>query len=590
METFLIYSGKVILTSGVLFLYYQLFLKDKTFHHYNRFYLLVTMLVSLLLPLLKVSYFTLEVNNDIYLLINKLNNSNSKIDDHDFNIFKSIAYGFGLVSVFFLTRFFIGIIKISKLKNQFSKENIEGINFYQTNLENAPFSYFRNLFWKNTIHINSDLGKQILKHEMVHIEQKHTLDKIFIEIIKSVFWFNPFFYFIHKEIHLIHEYLADKKAVKQSDTKAFAQMLLASHFSGEMLPATSPFLHSNLKKRLKMLKKPKTKFSYARRIFALPFVFTVAFAYLVNAKNKEIKATNIEIEKAVEQIKKDTIRAEIVPIEEPETETIQKSKDNISELSKEIAKKSSDLKTLKPDSKEFSDKVDEISSLSNKISDITNSDDFKKNMDKMTLMYSDNVVQNRLNEVQKKMNSPEFKEKMRKNQEYFNSDEWKNKVKDLGNVKIMSLNNPDFAVGFDGTEIFENHPELFLNSEKNAKLSEKDKKKLEAIAREKAKLAKKREEISKKQAELARKAAELAEQNFRTLAVNKFPNEKNGIYVNGKNLGSTNNQGNDINKAKLFIDGKEIPKEDFDKIKPDTISAIYVNKNDKVYEIRVKTK
>ena len=590
METFLIYSGKVILTSGVLFLYYQLFLKDKTFHHYNRFYLLVTMLVSLLLPLLKVSYFTLEVNNDIYLLINKLNNSNSKIDDHDFNIFKSIAYGFGLVSVFFLTRFFIGIIKISKLKNQFSKENIEGINFYQTNLENAPFSYFRNLFWKNTIHINSDLGKQILKHEMVHIEQKHTLDKIFIEIIKSIFWFNPFFYFIHKEIHLIHEYLADKKAVKQSDTKAFAQMLLASHFSGEMLPATSPFLHSNLKKRLKMLKKPKTKFSYARRIFALPFVFTVAFAYLVNAKNKEIKATNIEIEKAVEQIKKDTIRAEIVPIEEPETETIQKSKDNISELSKEIAKKSSDLKTLKPDSKEFSDKVDEISSLSNKISDITNSDDFKKNMDKMTLMYSDNVVQNRLNEVLKKMNSPEFKEKMRKNQEYFNSDEWKNKVKDLGNVKIMSLNNPDFAVGFDGTEIFENHPELFLNSEKNAKLSEKDKKKLEAIAREKAKLAKKREEISKKQAELARKAAELAEQNFRTLAVNKFPNEKNGIYVNGKNLGSTNNQGNDINKAKLFIDGKEIPKEDFDKIKPDTISAIYVNKNDKVYEIRVKTK
>ena len=590
METFLIYSGKVILTSGVLFLYYQLFLKDKTFHHYNRFYLLVTMLVSLLLPLLKVSYFTLEVNNDIYLLINKLNNSNSKIDDHDFNIFKSIAYGFGLVSVFFLTRFFIGIIKISKLKNQFSKENIEGINFYQTNLENAPFSYFRNLFWKNTIHINSDLGKQILKHEMVHIEQKHTLDKIFIEIIKSVFWFNPFFYFIHKEIHLIHEYLADKKAVKQSDTKAFAQMLLASHFSGEMLPATSPFLHSNLKKRLKMLKKPKTKFSYARRIFALPFVFTVAFAYLVNAKNKEIKATNIEIEKAVEQIKKDTIRAEIVPIEEPETETIQKSKDNISELSKEIAKKSSDLKTLKPDSKEFSDKVDEISSLSNKISDITNSDDFKKNMDKMTLMYSDNVVQNRLNEVQKKMNSPEFKEKMRKNQEYFNSDEWKNKVKDLGNVKIMSLNNPDFAVGFDGTEIFENHPELFLNAEKNAKLSEKDKKKLEAIAREKAKLAKKREEISQKQAELARKAAELAEQNFRTLAVNKFSNEKNGIYVNGKNLGSTNNQGNDINKAKLFIDGKEIPKEDFDKIKPDTISAIYVNKNDKVYEIRVKTK
>ena len=122
---------------------------------------------------------------------------------------------------------------------------------------------------------------------MVHIEQKHSYDKIFIEIVTAVFWFNPFFYLIKKEINLIHEYLADNKAVRQSDTKAFAQMLLASHFSGNQLPATSPFLSSNLKKRLKMIQKPKTKFGYVRRISALPVLFTVAFAYMVNAKNKK---------------------------------------------------------------------------------------------------------------------------------------------------------------------------------------------------------------------------------------------------------------------------------------------------------------
>ena len=234
MEALLFYFGKVILTSGLLFLYYQLFLKDKTFHHYNRFYLLGAMLVSLLLPLLKVSYFTLEVSDDIYLLINTLKQTNPKINNDDFNYFRIFTVGFGLVSVFLLSRFLFGIFKISKFKNLFPKEEFEGINFYQTNLQSAPFSYFRNLFWKDSIQIDSELGRQILKHEMVHIEQKHTFDKIFIEIIKSVFWFNPFFYLIKKEIHLIHEYLADKKAVKQSDTKAFAQMLLASHFSGNL--------------------------------------------------------------------------------------------------------------------------------------------------------------------------------------------------------------------------------------------------------------------------------------------------------------------------------------------------------------------
>ena len=304
----LLYFGKVIFTSGVMFLYYQLFLKDKTFHHYNRFYLLASMIVSLLLPLLKVSYFTLEVNSNIYLLISKLNNIQSdKNTENDFIYISVIAFAFGLVAVFFLTKLIFGLVKIQLLKKKFLKENFEGISFYQTNLHNAPFSFFKNLFWKDTILIHSDLGRQILKHEMVHIEQKHSWDKIFLEIITSLFWFNPFFYLIKKEINLIHEYLADHKALKNSDTKAFAQMLLASHFSGKQLPATSPFLSSNLKKRLTMLKKSKTKFSYARRIFALPLLFAIAFIYMVNAKNKEIKSTNLAIEKLVSSIKKDTI-------------------------------------------------------------------------------------------------------------------------------------------------------------------------------------------------------------------------------------------------------------------------------------------
>jgi hypothetical protein len=52
-----------------------------------------------------------------------------------------------------------------------------------------------------------------------------------------------------------------------------------------------------------MLKKSKTKFSYARRIFALPLLFILGFIYLVNAKNKEIKETNSEIEKMVSDLK-----------------------------------------------------------------------------------------------------------------------------------------------------------------------------------------------------------------------------------------------------------------------------------------------
>ena len=57
-----------------------------------------------------------------------------------------------------------------------------------------------------------------------------------------------------------------------------------------------------------MLKKSKTKFSYARRILALPLLFILSFIYLINAKNKEITNTNLEIENAVSQLKSDTIK------------------------------------------------------------------------------------------------------------------------------------------------------------------------------------------------------------------------------------------------------------------------------------------
>ncbi|MCT4328372.1 peptidase m56 blar1 [Elizabethkingia anophelis] len=307
MET-LLYFGKMLLCSAIMWGYYLLFLKDKTFHHYNRFYLLATILISLLLPLLKVEYFTIETDNRLFLLLQNfsIQTVSHKTDGIDW---KNIAlFALLAVSLVLFVRLLIGIYKIYQMKNQYQGKELKGVRFYITDLHDAPFSFFKNLFWKKSIEIDSDLGKQILKHEMVHIEQKHSWDKIFIEFVQALFWFNPIFYWIKKELFLIHEYLADKKAVKQNDTKAFAQMLLASKFSGTHLPATSPFLSSNLKKRLQMLTKPHyTKFSYARRVMALPVLFGISFTYLVTAKNKEIANTNREIAVAIKALQQDTI-------------------------------------------------------------------------------------------------------------------------------------------------------------------------------------------------------------------------------------------------------------------------------------------
>jgi BlaR1 peptidase M56 len=615
METVLLYFGKVILCSGVMFLYYKLSLKDKTFHHYNRFYLLSAMLISLLLPLIKVEDFTIEVSNDIYKLIDTVQNFNNKNSTNDYTYFRIIFSVLGLVSFYFLGRFIYGIFRIQQLKKQFRKESFDGINFYHTNLTEAPFSYFKNLFWKNSITLNSEVGRQILKHEMVHIEQKHSFDKIFIEIITSVFWFNPFFHFIKKEISLIHEYLADKKAVKQSDTKAFAQMLLASHFSGNQLPATSPFLSSNLKKRLKMLQKPKTKFGYARRIFALPVVFSVAFTYLVNAKNQEIKATNMEIEKAVSQIKKEdkiVIKKDTITPQSKDNNVISPKVYNralddkkIADLSKKIQEKSQALKDLTPESKEYNKNLEEIGKLSGEIGKIASSKDF---------LNSAMVI---------RMDGKDVKI-----DEYFNSEDWKNKVRDIQNIKFDMPEIPEVPeMNFDSPDAPPpppNAPNVKVYTFRDVKdmkwspdventfrLSTTNAKESVATAKKRAKLDKERARLDEKRARLDGERAKL-EAERRALEGNRrayvysntfksFPDinslkKTDNVRINaiGQSVIVSGIKGKSDADTVFYIDGKASSKNQAQGLDPRYIKSINVNKKTvdgkTTGEIRIETK
>ena len=460
MEPILLYFGKMILCSAVMFAYYLLFLKDKTFHHYNRFYLLLSVIISLVLPLIKVSYFTIETDKNLYLLLSQLNqNQLQTTTNYDITIYSVFYAIIGVVSIILLIRLIVGIIRIQSIKKQFPNETIDGIKFYQTNLNNAPFSFFRNLFWKKSIEINSPVGQQILKHEMVHIEQKHSWDKLLMQLTKSVFWFNPVFYFINKEINLIHEYLADKKAVKKSDTKAFAQMLLESHFSGSVLPITSPFLSSNLKKRFTMLTKNQTKYSYARKLFALPILFFMVFAYMVNAKNKEITETNKAIEIAVKQIKMDMIQPKQSEFDslannhqrqtKAYSDALQEDHLRMKAISKKMAEKSKALSALKKAKKEYSEEYkaleNEMETLATQMEGVVNSDNYKKNI---------KGLEEHSEAMAKMYDSPEFKKKIadaekvaRKAEAMVNSKDFKKKIADAEKRAATAdrmVNSPEF--------------------------------------------------------------------------------------------------------------------------------------------------
>ncbi len=494
MEPILLYFGKMILCSVVMFAYYLLFLKDKTFHHYNRFYLLFSVVISMILPLVKVSYFTIETNKNLYLLLSRFNQTQTQTNNYDITIYSIFYTIIGVVSVTFLIKLFLGILKINSIKKQFPKETIEGIKFYQTNLNNAPFSFFRNLFWKKSININSPVGQQILKHEMVHIEQKHSCDKLLMQLTKSIFWFNPVFYFINKEINLIHEYLADNKAVKKSDTRAFAQMLLESHFSGSVIPVTSPFLSSNLKKRLTMLTKNQTKYSYARKLFALPILFFMVFAYMVNAKNKEITETNKAIEIAVKQIKMDTIQPKQSEFDslannhqrqtKAYSDALQEDHLKMSAISKKMSEKGKELSALKKAKKEESPEYkaleNEMESLAAQMEDVVNSDNYKRNI---------KGLEEHSEAMAKMYDSPEFMKKIadaekvaRKAEAMVNSKDFKKKIADAEKRAATAdrmVNSPEFKKRIAEAEKRAEEVVVKVNSPEFQKMSQEAQKRVQ---------------------------------------------------------------------------------------------------------------
>ena len=586
----------MILVSAVMSAYYLLFLRDKTFHHYNRFYLLGTMVLSLLLTLLKVEYFTIETDSRILLLLNQFNQSSAQEVENSFNFWDFGTLILGIVSFFLLAKLTLGLVKIHQLKKEFPKESIEGITFYNTNLHDAPFSFFRNLFWKKSILINSDLGKQILKHEMVHIEQKHSFDKLFVQIIQSLFWFNPIFYFIKKEITLIHEYLADKKAVKNADTRAFAQMLLASNFSGNVLPATSPFLSSNLKKRLKMLTQKNTKYSYARRILALPILFGVSFALLVNAKNIEIKKQNKAIEIAVQELKKDTVKEKDVQklLEAQQakinkaSEKIKKENEKIATLSEQTRKKSEELQKIAKekgaDSYDYELKAKELENLGNEIDRIANSEAYQNNWKEFEINFT---------EMDKVFNSDEFKnqfkmneEKMKELEKKFNSKEFKDKIIRIQKVRTPQMMDVEVPAPITPPISIEK-----LKNSPNSNLTKEEIKKLDKLSKERAELSKKQAELAKKQAEIAKQQAEISRKylNTNNTFMIKVPETKNQpeIYVFKEGDSLPDN-------VKIYLNDKLITKEELKNIKVDDIAIMNVNavKNNGVQEkeIRIQTK
>ena len=297
METFAL---KIFLCSGILLGLYHWFLaKEKTLV-FNRFYLIFSVIFFLFIPFLTIELSEFTKEKPMLLIEQEIPQpilTVQIIEEKSFDFTQIIMTVYFLIAVFLLAKFIFSILKIKNLKGR--KIIYKSRNVILLKPDLAPFSFWNTIYISEKSFTDFEIDERVFLHEEIHIQQKHSLDLIFIELIKSILWLNPFFYFYKNAMINNHEFLADEEVINQNtDIKNYQELILQEVMKQQNLTLTHQFNFNNTKKRFIMMTKQNSKFAKAKKMIALPLfaITTVVFAEKVYANDK-ISAPEIKLEK-----------------------------------------------------------------------------------------------------------------------------------------------------------------------------------------------------------------------------------------------------------------------------------------------------
>ncbi|AUC74380.1 M56 family metallopeptidase [Olleya sp. Bg11-27] len=249
---------------------YDLFLKRETFFNYNRVYLLITSVLSIVIPLIKIERFNHTFSGrylinlpEIFIEVSGQNQIENSIS--------TVSTLYLIVSVVMFGFFLLKLFRIVKLIRDNTKIKTANFTIVYLKTNNSAFSFFNYIFLGSNI---SKIDKEyILEHERIHVTHKHTIDLLWFETLKIIFWFNPLVYIYQNRVSNLHEFIADKSAVKANKSQYY-QQLLQQVFSVKDYAFINPFFKQSLiKKRIIMLQKSNSKQTkLAKYLLLVPMV------------------------------------------------------------------------------------------------------------------------------------------------------------------------------------------------------------------------------------------------------------------------------------------------------------------------------
>ena len=337
MGTILFYIFESTLCLTILYFLFRLFFRKDTLFRTNRFLLLAGTMACTLLPLLQIDvpqYTTLQlpITTVRHLLTEKeidvqreggtgekhlseeasllMAEKGEGIEGDRTNVIHTIPVIWLLGSCYFIGALIVlAFLLLSTIRMRRLIRSYPACNYGKYKLVICPEKIV-SFSWGHTVVLSQEDYErnpgEILLHEQMHLQHRHTLDLLWMECIVIFHWFNPAAWLLMRELREVHEYEADNGVINNGIDATEYQLLLVKKSVGARLYSMAcGFNHSKLKNRITMMLKRRTN-NWAR-LKLLLFV-PVAAGTLYAFARPEVKKTVGQAINASASVKQNSVQ------------------------------------------------------------------------------------------------------------------------------------------------------------------------------------------------------------------------------------------------------------------------------------------
>ncbi|QEC42634.1 M56 family metallopeptidase [Pseudobacter ginsenosidimutans] len=275
---------KLSIGLAVTWFFYWLLLRRLTFYRWNRLFLLVYPAMAYLVPFIDITGLLHQGDDKAWLrAIPVLEQYSFRFELQERSIWSDPAFIGGLVlaagSIIMAARFCWQYWSLRKAVSGAVLLADDEARLYHVDKRILPFSFGRSIYLNKHLHTEAEL-REILRHEFIHVKQRHSLDMMWGELLCIINWYNPFAWLLRNAIRQNLEFIADHQVLANGiDRKQYQYMLLKVTGMSSFSVANN-FNLSSLKKRIVMMnKKTSASVHLLRFVLIVPVLAVLLLAF-----------------------------------------------------------------------------------------------------------------------------------------------------------------------------------------------------------------------------------------------------------------------------------------------------------------------